>query len=757
MPAETKQTEAATPDVSHQGALTTDLIAGVVVFLVALPLCLGIALASGAPPLAGLLGGIIGGLVVGSLSGSHTNVSGPAAGLTAVVAAQIMALGSFEAFLFAVFLAGLIQIAMGVLRAGAIAAFVPSSVIKGLLAAIGVILILKQIPHLCGHDTDFEGEMSFEQPDKKNTFTELATLFQGEIHEGAMIVGLLSIALLVFWDRCTPLKKSFFPAPLAVVLLGVAFTFFFRSVGGAWLIGPSHLVDVPGDGSVKTFLSSLTMADFSAWNNSEVYMAAITIAIVASLETLLNAEAVDKLDPQQRKTPPSRELIAQGVGNTIAGLIGALPITAVIVRGSVNVAQGAKTKVSAIFHGVLLLLAVVLFPVYLNTIPLAALAAILLVTGVKLASPRLFKQMWNEGRYQFVPFIVTLLAIVFTDLLKGILIGLATGIVFILNSNLRRPVRRIVETHLGGEVLHIELANQVSFLNKATLSAIFDEVPAGSKVLIDARDTDFIDPDAMSLIREFRETKGPAHGVTVSLRGFRDKYEIHNEVMFADYSTRELRDQVTPQQVLEWLKVGHRRFRDGQQLSRDFQRQIKGTAGSQTPMAVILSCIDSRVPVEVVFDLGIGDVFTARVAGNVLSDKTLGSLEYGVIVAGAKLVLVLGHTRCGAVTSAIQLTCSGKDAAVETGCAHLPVIVDEIAANLKSDERLPEGAAEEETEAFIDEIAQRNVLRTVEEISHQSEAIRKGVDDGSVLVVGAMYDVKSGDMTFLSEGASARS
>jgi carbonic anhydrase len=362
--------------------------------------------------------------------------------------------------------------------------------------------------------------------------------------------------------------------------------------------------------------------------------------------------------------------------------------------------------------------------------------------------------MWKEGRYQFTPFIITLLAIVFTDLLKGILIGLATGVVFILNSNLRRPVRRIVETHLGGEVLHIELANQVSFLNKAALSQIFNDVSAGSKVLIDASDTDFIDPDALSLLREFREKKGPAHGVLVSLRGFRDKYDIHDEVLFADYSTRELREQVTPQQVLDWLEAGNRRFRDGQQLSRDFRRQIKGTAAGQTPMCVILSCIDSRVPVEVVFDLGIGDCFTARVAGNVLSDKTLGSLEYSVVVAGAKLVVVLGHTRCGAVTSAVQLTCSGQNVEEATGCAHLPSIVDEIAASLRSGEGLPEGNDEAAVEEFIDEIALRNVLRTVQEISHQSEAIRKVVDDGSVLVVGAMYDVKTGDITFLSEGAA---
>lgn len=748
MSSEPQQTQAV---AGLRGSLQQDLAAGLVVFLVALPLCLGIALASGkdVPLMAGLLGGIIGGIVVGSLSGSHTSVSGPAAGLTAVVATQIAALGSFDALLLAVFFAGLIQIAMGVFRAGAISAFIPSSVIKGLLAAIGVILILKQIPHILGHDTDPEGEMSFDQPDSKNTFTELFTIFEGDIHLGAMVVGLVSIALLLCWDRFKLLKKSFIPGPLVVVCVGVAFTFLFRSVGGDWLIGKTHLVQIPGSGSFSDFAASLRMADFSKWQNSSVYVAAFTIAIVASLETLLNAEAVDNLDPLHRKTPPNRELIAQGIGNTIGGLVGALPITAVVVRGSVNVAAGAKTKTSAIFHGVLLMIAVILLPTYLNTIPLAALAPILLVTGFKLASPKLFKQMWKEGRYQFTPFIVTLLAIVFTDLLKGILVGLATGVVFILNSNLRTPIRRIVERHLGGEILRIELANQVSFLNKAALTEILNEIPRGSKVLIDASDTDFIDPDVLSLIREYRETKGPARGVSVSLNGFRNRYEIQDAVMFADYSTRELRDQVTPQQVLDWLKEGNHRFCSGKQISRDFKRQIAGTAGGQTPMAVILSCIDSRVPVEVVFDLGIGDVFTARVAGNVLSDKTLGSLEYGVVVAGAKLVLVLGHTRCGAVTSAIQLSTSGQDAFEVTGCAHLPSIVNEVSASLMEDECLPGEIDSPESEEFIDEIARRNVLRTVQGVTEQSEAIRRVMDGGRVLVVGAMYDVTTGEIIFL--------
>ncbi len=739
--------------VSGAGSdLARDLVAGVVVFLVALPLCLGIALASGAPLFSGLVAGIIGGIVVGSISGSQTSVSGPAAGLAAIVVAQIAALGSFEAFLFAVFLGGLLQIGLGIARAGALSAFFPSSVIKGLLAAIGVLLILKQIPHVFGHDTDPEGEMSFSQPDEQNTFSEIATVLLGDIHLGAAVIGLSSIALLVFWARFKPLKNSIVPGPLVVVLYGVFGQMLLARLGGPWVISASHLVQIPVAESPSDLLGFLRHPDFSQWGNPAIYVAAVTIAIVASLETLLNLEAVDKLDPLHRDSPPSRELIAQGVGNTIAGLVGGIPVTSVIVRSSVNVNVGAKTKKSAIFHGVLLLVFVAFFPFYLNMIPLSALAAILLVTGFKLASPALFRQMWSEGRYQFAPFMITLVSIIFTDLLVGILIGLGVSVLFILNSNLRRPIRRIVETHLGGDVLHVELANQVSFLNRASLVKLFHQAPRDSQLLIDASDTDYIDPDVLSLIRDFKDNTAPARGINVSLRGFRKKYMLHDDIQFADYSTRELQDRVTPQQVLEILREGNRRFRTGNRLSRDFSRQVGATAEGQNPLAVILSCIDSRVPAELVFDLGIGDIFSVRVAGNVIGTKSLGSIEYGVTVAGVKLVLVLGHTRCGAVTSSVQLLGDNQDVQQATGCPHLPSIVDEIEPSLDRHAfRQFHSMDQEAQEAFVDGVAKRNVIRTVEEIVARSEAVRRAVEAGQAIVVGALYDVKSGNIEFLTE------
>jgi carbonic anhydrase/SulP family sulfate permease len=612
------------PPPGLRETLGRDLVASVVVFLVALPLCLGIALASGAPLFAGIVAGVVGGIVVGALSGSQTSVSGPAAGLTAVVLAQITALGSYEAFLFAVALAGVMQMGLGLARAGALSAFVPSSVIKGLLAAIGVILILKQIPHVFGHDTDPEGEMRFEQPDRENTFSALFEVV-GDLHMGAALIGMLSLALLVLWSRWKRLADSSVPAPLAVVVLGLVLGAVLESVGGRWAVGGNHLVQVPVVASAADALGLLRFPDFSQWSNAAVYTSALTIAIVASLESLLNLEAVDRLDPQQRSSPPNRELLAQGAGNLVSGLIGGIPVTAVIIRGSVNIHAGAKTKVSAIVHGVLLLVAVLALPTALNRIPLSCLAAILLVTGVRLASPKLIRQMWKSGRDQFLPFAVTVLAIVFTDLLIGLGIGMAVALGFILNRQFSRPFRRIDEKHLLGDVLTVELPDQVSFLNQTALERVLEEIPRGRHVVLDARRTEYIDPDALALIREYRDVRAPARGIELALVGFHDEYEPVQEVLYVDYSTRELQDAVTPTQVLEILRQGNLRFATGRQLNRDYAKQIDATAAGQHPLAVVLSCIDSRTPAELILDMGLGDIFSVRVAGNGLSPQVLGS------------------------------------------------------------------------------------------------------------------------------------
>lgn len=731
------------------------MTAGIVVYLVAVPLCLGIALASNAPLFSGLIAGIVGGIVVGILSGSQTSVSGPAAGLTAVIIAQIESLGSFEVLLAAIFIAGLIQIALGLARAGSFARFFPSSVIKGLLAAIGIILILKQIPHVFGHDSDPEGEMSFNQPDNQNTFSEIAAMF-GDLHTGAAVIGIVSILILVYWDKIKPLKKSGIPAPLMVVLFGVGMSFLYRTMGPGWFIQDSHLVQVPVAESIGAFLGFLQFPDFSQWTSSGLYVAAFTIAIVASLETLLNLEAVDNLDPKGRHSPPSRELLAQGVGNATCGLLGGLPITSVIVRGSVNIGAGAQTKFSAILHGALLLVSIMFLAEYLNMIPLACLAAILLVTGFKLASPKLFKQMWSEGTYQFAPFIVTVVAIVFTDLLIGVLIGLAVALGFILSSNFRRPLRKIIENHLGGEVVHIELADQVSFLNRAALSREFDSIREGGHILLDARSTDYIDPDVLDLIHDFAEKTAPARGVEVSLLGFHERYkQLKDRTQYVDYSTRELQDAVTPGEVLKILKEGHERFRNGKRLTRDLGRQVVATAAGQHPLAVILSCIDSRTPAELIFDLGMGDIFSVRIAGNVSSPKILGSIEYGCCVAGAKLILVVGHTRCGAVSSSVQLKAAGKTALETTGCENIDHLLHDIdqaiePGKLSNFDRL----TAEDQEILINDVARRNVQQTVRRLQEQSCALNALVEEGRIAVIGALYDVVSGDMEFLEESAT---
>lgn len=411
-----------------------------------------------------------------------------------------------------------------------------------------------------------------------------------------------------------------------------------------------------------------------------------------------------------------------------------------------------QTKLAAIIHGILLLASVPLIPTWLNTIPLSCLAAILLVTGIKLASPALIKQMWSEGRYQFIPFAATVTAIVFTDLLIGIVIGLIVAIGFILNSNMRRPVHRLVERHLGGDVVHIELANQVSVLNRAALAKALNDVSRNGRVLLDARSTDYIDPDVLDLIRDFKDQTGPAHGVEVSLVGFRSEYHFEDQIHYVDYSTRELQQAITPQQVLQILKDGHERARTGRRLTRDYSRQVQATAAAQHPLAVALSCIDSRTPVELIFDLGMGDIFSIRVAGNITSREVLASAEYGCAVAGAKLMIVIGHTGCGAVSAAVKLIGSHLTVANATGCQHLDAIVSEIQRSVGGIPNQPAvKPASPDAGVIADAVARENVLRVVKELRQQSRTLDNLVCERRIAIIGAMYDISTGGIEFLVE------
>jgi carbonic anhydrase len=723
----------------QRSKLASDLTAGFIVFFVALPLCLGVALASGAPLIAGLLAGIVGGVVVGAISGSHTSVSGPSPAPAAIIAAQIAAFG-YPTFLMIVVVAGLMQSALGMVRAGFISRFFPSSVVKGLLAAVGLLLIFKQIPHLVGHDAIPEGDMAFHQANQSNTFSELVHLL-GHVASGPAVIGITSIALLLLLPRIAAVKSLGVPAPLLVVLAGVALSAMFQRLGGFWSLESSNLVQVPV-GSPRDLLDLLQFPDFSQWANPTIYAAALTLTAVASLETLLSLEAVDKLDPARRKSPASQELVAQGIGNVISGFLGGLPIASAIVRSSVNINAGCQTKWATIFHGTLLLVSIIFLPHLLNMIPLSCLAAILIVTGVRLASPAMIAGIWQGGRYQFIPFALTVAAILFTDLLTGILVGLTVSFGFILNSNYRRPIRRVLERHLGGDVLRIELANQVSFLNRAALLNVLETAPRGGHVLIDASETDYIDPDVLDLLRDFIDKTAPAHGVEVSLNGFRTKYQLRDRVQYADYSTRELQSALTPDRVLEILREGNTRFLAGQRLSRNLGRQVNATAAGQHPLAVILSCIDSRSPAELIFDLGVGDVFNVRIAGNITSRKVLGSIEYACAVAGAKLILVMGHTECGAIKAALDSLQVPQVTSKQPLCDHVHFIVDDIR---KSIDRSV-------TPLDANDIAVRNVERVLRAIKEESTTIATLLESGQVGLTGALYDVNSGRTEFLERG-----
>lgn len=486
--------------------LKNDLPASIVVFLVAMPLCLGIALASGAPLFSGVIAGIVGGTIVALLSGSPLGVSGPAAGLAVIVLTAIQDLGAYETFLLAVVIAGIFQLILGFLKAGVIGYYFPSSVIKGMLSGIGIIIILKQIPHAFGYDKDPEGDFEFIQPDGQNTLSELFNMIDF-ISPGALVIAVISLAILILWEQSFMKKNPIFniiQGPLVVVASGIGLNLLFAGSEQFGLRG-DQLVSIPVPDSFNGFLGQFTFPDFSQLANSQVYIIAITIAVVASLETLLCVEATDKLDPNKGVTPTNRELKAQGVGNIVSGLIGGLPITQVIVRSSANIQSGGKSKASAFFHGILLLVSVMTIPKLLNLIPLSSLAAILFVVGYKLAKPSLFKQIYKSGKSQFLPFIITIIGIVFTDLLMGIGLGLAVAIFQILYDNYKIPYHFDPNSIKKGEPITIELAEAVSFLNKGSILQTLDHLPNDVDVIIDGTKVKSIHPDVLEIIDDFKQ------------------------------------------------------------------------------------------------------------------------------------------------------------------------------------------------------------------------------------------------------------
>ena len=504
-----------------------DLPASVVVFLVALPLCLGVAMASGAPLFSGIIAGAIGGIVIGMISKSPLSVSGPAAGLTVIVLSAIQSLPTYETFLLSVFIAGLLQIVLGVMKAGVIGDFIPSSVIKGMLASIGIILILKQIPHLVGYDKDYEGDFAFSQPDGENTFSELWHLFDSHFTMGAVVIGLLSLGFLFWWDAIAPKRKGILkliPGPLVVVLLGVVLNATFQSFAPDLVITSEHLVNIPVPESVSSFLGQFKVMSLDGLSNPKVWTIAVTIGLVASIESLLSLEAVDRIDPYKRNSPPNRELIAQGVGNMLNGLLGGMPVTSVIVRSSANVSSGAKTSASTISHGVLLIAFSALIPSILNLIPLAALAAVLIATGYKLAKPSLFISEKNKGLSHIIPFVVTIAAILLTDLLIGVLIGIFIGGAFVLIENYKSAIT--VVSNEDNTYL-VRIRKDLSFVHKYELKKALSELPDQSKVWINLSNIGFVDLDNAEILNDFLAT---AHfrGIKVEVKLPENKSVAHH-------------------------------------------------------------------------------------------------------------------------------------------------------------------------------------------------------------------------------------
>lgn len=630
--------------------LRYDLPASLVVFLVALPLCLGIALASGAPLFAGIISGIVGGIVVGFLSGSALGVSGPAAGLSVVVLGYIASLNnSWETFLLTVVITGVIQLVAGFLRMGQIANYFPNSVIKGMLTGIGLIIILKQIPHAVGYNSEFHDDFDFETLDFTNTFSELSHMLNF-ITPNAFLIALTAMIILLSWDGIIARKfrtLRAIPGPLVAVISGIILSNLIE-------LHETQIVQIPVANSIGDFFTKFSHPDFSQILNPKIYIIAATMAIIASLETLLCCDATDKLDPRKRSTPTNRELKAQGIGNIISGLIGGLPITQVVVRSSANIDFGAKSKNSAIFHGFFLLISAILIPNLLNMIPLATLACILIVVGYKLAKPEIFRNMYRAGSENFLPFVATVIGMLAFDLLKGVGLGMLVATLFILRNNQRGKSSR----------------------SSSDASAI------------------------------------PA-------------------------MTREVLDLITPEEAVQMLKDGNLRFVNNLNFNRNLLKQVNETSDQQNPFAFVLSCIDSRTSAELIFDQGLGDIFSCRIAGNVLNDDIIGSMEFACQIAGAKLIMVLGHTGCGAVKGA----CDNVEVGKLTG------LLRKIKPAIKT-AKIEKAQFDSKNPDFIEHVAAINVREVTKQITKESKIIRDLHDQGQIAIICGMYNVSTGVVEF---------
>lgn len=716
--------------------LKFDLVAGAVVFLVALPLCLGVAMASGAPLFSGILSGILGGIIIGSLSGSPISVSGPAAGLVAIVLAAITSLGDFNTFLFALSLAGILQLLVGALRAGFIADYIPASVIQGLLCAIGIILIIKQLP-LAFTSLSSLAEVKMTLLDQAEDLSWHNFHQSFHLNNGAVLITLISLWILVYKNKLNLKLIKSIPAPVLVVITGVILNEGFILAQSHLAQNTPQLVNIPKHNGLVDFFSKFEFPSFKQWQNPSVYFYATLIAVIASLETLLNLQACEKLDKKRRHSPKDRELFAQGIGNLLAGLLGGLPMTSVIVRSSVNIQVGARTKMATIIHGLFILLTVLLVPHWLNKIPLSSLAAILIYTGYQLTKPSIYKRYFQQGKDRFLPFVITVLGIIIFNLLVGILLGVVVSLFFILKSGSAARLDIIKEVYPTGVTNRLVLPQQITFLNKASLIAELDAIPAHSQLIIDARYANYIDKEIIELLKEFKTEEAPQRNIALNLIGFKDRYSIHNYVDFITVTTYNTLAQLTPQQVLSILKEGNHRFLQETGIHRSIKSELKHTAQTQHPIAVVLGCIDSRVPVETIFDMGFGDLFCIRIAGNVVNNDILASIEYACHVIGAKLIVVLGHTRCGAIAAACDH--------VEQG--HITQLLDKIKPAIQVETKTQANRTSG-NQAFVKNVTELNIAHTLQHIYHDSAILQKMITANEIGLIGALYDVNTGEVHF---------
>lgn len=713
--------------------LKNDITSSIVVYLVALPLCLGIALASGAPLLSGLISGIIGGIVVGFLSGSSTSVSGPAAGLATIVLASILKLGDFQTFSAALVLAGVLQIILGFFKAGKIANFIPSNVITGLLAAIGLLLILKQVPHALGYDVNHEDVFSFYQPNGENTFSHLfGSVDHFQIASG--LISLFGLVLLFSWSKIIPKKFQILPGSLAVVALSIGLNELFARILPELALGSEHLVKLPALTPSQFF--SFSIPEWSLFTNYNVLVVACTIALVASLETLLNLEAVDSIDPLKRKSPPNRELLAQGAGNLIAGVLGGLPVTSVIVRSSVNINSGGRTKFAAILHGVLLLISILTIPFVLNKIPLASLAAILIVTGHKLANFQVFKKMYLKGWNDFLPFAATVIGILFTDLLVGIFIGLCTSVFFIVKNIVLGRFHHEKTQVYKDQTIRIDLPTQLTFLNRSSFKDSLMSIPEGSRVILDASKTEYMDSDVRDLITEFSNVIAKEKNIKVNYLGKDGAFSFVEYMSFLSTLDKQTQENLTPEEILGILKTGNERFLRGKWNKKNLRDQVTATSAGQYPMATVLSCIDSRSAPETIFDTNIGDLISVRIAGNIVTDEIIGSMELAHSKIGTKLIVIMGHSNCGAIGLASKNVTDG----------HICHITAKIRPSI--DEALALKFSSISDRDFAEEVCQINIRRSMKEILSSSTYITDQINSGNLGIVCAYYDTSTGQVEF---------